>query len=53
MCESWSDDENDRITEVTEDDLDENYRLAVTENILKEPFGSGIDDPVTAGRREH
>jgi len=51
-CEPWSDDENDRITEITAADLAENERLAVEEDILTEPFRNGITDPVTANDHE-
>lgn len=50
QCASWSDNINDRITTITQDDLDENHRLAAQEQILVEPFESGIDDPVTASQ---
>mgnify|MGYP006292359633 CR=1 FL=1 len=50
QCASWSDNINDRITTWTQDDLEENERLAVEEQILIEPFSSGIDDPVTASQ---
>lgn len=50
MCASWSDNINDRITTITQDDLDENYRLAAVDQILTEPFRNGITDPVTASQ---
>ncbi len=52
QCASWSSDPAQRITTVTQDDIDENTRLAVTEAILIETFESGIDDPVTAYYRD-
>jgi len=51
-CKEWTDDISQRIKQVTTGDMDENYRLAVIEDILVEPFGSGIDDPVTASRND-
>jgi len=53
QCESWSNDPAQHITHWNSADYDENYRLAATEQILIEPFPSGIDDAVTAGYREH
>jgi len=52
QCLQWSDDEVDRITEVTQDDLDENDRLN-TEfgGILREPDTGGIVEPTTGSRR--
>ena len=52
QCASWSNNPNDRITTVTQDDLDYNYRLGVTDAILTEPFRNGITDPVTGSDRQ-
>ena len=51
-CKEWTDDINQRITQITTGDIEENYRLSVVEGILVEPFSSGIDDPVTASRND-
>ena len=50
QCGSWSNNPNDRITTCTQDDIDENYRLSITEGILTEP-NQNITDAVTGGRR--
>jgi len=52
QCASWSNDPAQQIRTWTQGDLDYNYRLGETEKILVEPFGSGIDDPVTGSDRE-
>ena len=50
-CGSWSSNPADQIKTYTQDDLDENKRLA-DDDILVEPFREGFDDPVTANANE-
>jgi len=49
-CLQWSDDPADRITKITQADLDYNEMLN-EEGILTEPNRNGITEPVTGGRR--
>jgi hypothetical protein len=51
-CNSWSQNEADRVTTISADDLAENERLGVTEKILVEPFRNGLTDQVTADAHE-
>lgn len=46
-CKSWSDLEDDRLNPTSKDDKEYNERLAVIEDILIEPFDSGMTDPTT------
>lgn len=53
-CNSWSDNENDRLDPISDGDKAYNERLAETEKILIEPFENGMTDPTTGNalRRE-
>jgi len=51
QCAEWSDDPAERITDITQADLDENDRLN-DDGILVEPFRNGITDPVTGNSRK-
>jgi len=46
-CNSWSDNEADRLNPIAPGDIAYNERLSETEKVLIEPFENGMTDPTT------